>query len=54
MVHGGLVRTVLDTAIDQVIKGGHRVIFAEGNVTTSAGDLVATASSTLLVQPRSS
>ena len=36
-------------ATGQVIKGGNRVIFAEGNVTTSAGDLVATASSTLLV-----
>jgi uncharacterized protein (TIGR00369 family) len=40
------------TATGQVIKGGNRVIFAEGNVTTSAGDLVATASSTLLVRPR--
>jgi uncharacterized protein (TIGR00369 family) len=40
------------TATGQVIKGGNRVIFAEGNVTTSAGDLVATASSTLLVRPK--
>jgi hypothetical protein len=29
-----------------------RVIFAEGNVTTSAADLVATAGSTLLVRPK--
>ena len=40
------------TATGQVIKGGNRVIFAEGNVVTSAGDLVATASSTLLVRPK--
>ncbi|MEU0089022.1 PaaI family thioesterase [Kribbella sp. NPDC006257] len=40
------------TATGLVIKGGKRVIFAEGNVVTSAGDLVATASSTLLVVPR--
>jgi uncharacterized protein (TIGR00369 family) len=40
------------TATGQVIKGGNRVIFAEGNVTTGAGELVATASSTLLVRPR--
>jgi uncharacterized protein (TIGR00369 family) len=40
------------TATGQVIKGGSRVIFAEGNVRTSAGDLVATASSTLLVFPK--
>jgi uncharacterized protein (TIGR00369 family) len=39
-------------AAGQVIKGGNRVIFAEGNVTNGAGDLVATASSTLLVRPR--
>jgi hypothetical protein len=30
------------------------VIFAEGNVKTSSGDLVATASSTLLVVPKPS
>lgn len=36
-------------ATGHVIKGGNRVIFAEGNVTTSTGDLVATATSTLLV-----
>lgn len=41
-------------ATGQVIKGGNRVIFAEGNVTTQAGELVATASSTLLVRPRPS
>jgi uncharacterized protein (TIGR00369 family) len=35
-----------------VVKGGRSVIFAEGNVKTAAGDLVATASSTLLVRPR--
>jgi len=40
------------TATGQVIKGGKRVIFAEGNVKTSTGDLVATASSTLLVVPK--
>ena len=40
------------TATGQVIKGGNRVIFAEGNVTTGKGELVATASSTLLVRPR--
>ena len=39
-------------ATGQVIKGGSRVIFAEGNVTDGAGALVATASSTLLVRPR--
>ena len=39
-------------ATGQVIKGGKRVIFAEGNVKTSTGDLVATASSTLLVVPK--
>ncbi len=40
------------TATGLVIKGGKRVIFAEGNVKTSAGDLVATASSALLVVPK--
>jgi uncharacterized protein (TIGR00369 family) len=39
-------------ATGQVIKGGNRMIFAEGNVTTEAGKLIATASSTLLVRPR--
>ena len=40
------------TATGLVIKGGKRVIFAEGNVKTSTGELVATASSTLLVVPK--
>jgi uncharacterized protein (TIGR00369 family) len=40
------------TGTGRVIKGGSRVIFAEGNVTNPAGDLIATASSTLLVFPK--
>ena len=40
------------TATGLVIKGGKRVIFAEGNVKTSTGALVATATSTLLVVPK--
>jgi uncharacterized protein (TIGR00369 family) len=39
-------------ATGQVIKAGRSVIFAEGNVTTGDGDLVGTASSTLLVRPK--
>ncbi|WP_432948348.1 PaaI family thioesterase [Kribbella sp. CA-253562] len=35
-----------------VVKGGRSVIFAEGNVKTAAGNLVATATSTLLVRSR--
>ena len=47
-----LADTGLLTGTGQVIKGGNRVIFAEGNVTDSTGNLVATASSTLLVRPK--
>jgi uncharacterized protein (TIGR00369 family) len=47
-----LADTGLLTATGHVIKGGNRVVFAEGNVTNSAGELVATASSTLLVRSR--
>jgi uncharacterized protein (TIGR00369 family) len=47
-----LADTGLLTGTGHVIKGGSRVIFAEGNVTNSTGDLIATASSTLLVRPK--
>jgi uncharacterized protein (TIGR00369 family) len=47
-----LADTGLLTGTGQVIKGGNRVIFAEGNITNSTGDLVATATSTLLVRPK--
>jgi uncharacterized protein (TIGR00369 family) len=47
-----LADTGLLTGTGHVIKGGSRVIFAEGNVIDRNGDLVATASSTLLVRPR--
>jgi uncharacterized protein (TIGR00369 family) len=47
-----LADTGLLTGTGHVIKGGNRVIFAEGNVTDNTGALVATASSTLLVRPK--
>jgi uncharacterized protein (TIGR00369 family) len=39
------------TAVGTVTKPGKRVAFAEGTITDAAGNLVATASSTLLVFP---
>jgi uncharacterized protein (TIGR00369 family) len=37
------------TAVGRVVKAGSRIGFTEGNVTDEAGNLVATASSTLLI-----
>lgn len=39
------------TAVGRVVKAGRRVSFAEGEVTDAAGDIVATASGSLLVFP---